>query len=414
MPSDPADPTGPETEGDVLGPLRVGPVAHGGHCVARWQGRVVFVRHALPGESVRVRLTDCSQPAYWRGDAIEVLEAAEGRTTPRCPISGPGGCGGCDFQHADLPTQRALKAAVISEQLSHLAGIELGVEVRPVDEAPGADGFGWRTRMDYIARQGRAHLRRHRSNDLVAVPSGGCPLAVAAQPDPHALAVGTDTSDADEGRPHPDAEEGVDLRIATAASGASTVLLDGHVQAGEAVLTESAAGREWHVDAAGFWQVHPRAADALVEAVLDGLDPQPGERAFDLYCGVGLFSGALVDRGVQVWGVELARRAVDQARANVPRARFTVGRVDRVLRRMPARTDLVVLDPPRSGAGKAVVDAIVARRPRAIAYVACDPAALGRDLGRLRRKGYELVDLVALDLFPHTHHVECVAICRPA
>lgn len=384
------------TAGDLVGPVEVGAVAHGGHCVARLEGRVIFVRHALPGEVVRVRLTDTGHDRYWRGDAVEVLHAAAGRTTPRCPVAGPGLCGGCDWQHATPATQRELKAAVVREQLSHLAGLDVDVQV---EELPGGS-FGWRSRMGYVAHGGQATMRRHRSNDLVAVPSDGCPLAVAEQPAPHALAAGL-------------GEDDHRLDVVTSTASGTTVLVDGRVVSGSPLLVERAAGREWQVAADGFWQGHPHAAQTLVEAVLAGLDPQPGERAFDLYCGVGLFAGPLVDAGILAWGVEVDRRAIDLARTNVPQARFTAGRVDRVLRRLPARTDLVVLDPPRTGAGKDVIDAVAARSPRAIAYVACDPAALGRDLGRLARHGYVLSSLRAFDLFPHTHHVECVAICVP-
>ncbi len=183
-----------------------------------------------------------------------------------------------------------------------------------------------------------------------------------------------------------------------------------HADPGDTEVTEHAAGRDWRLAVDGFWQVHPGAADTLVEAVIDGLRPEPGERAFDLYCGVGLFTGALVDAGVRTWGVEWDRRAITYARGNVPGAKFTAGKVERVLRTLPKRTDLVVLDPPRTGAGKDVVDAVVARRPRAIAYVACDPAALARDLARAARGGYRPTSIRAFDLFPMTHHLEAVAI----
>ena len=182
------------------------------------------------------------------------------------------------------------------------------------------------------------------------------------------------------------------------------------------MVTERAIERDWQVDASGFWQVHPAAADTLAAAVLDGLRPEPGERAFDLFCGVGLFAGALAGRGVQVWGVESYAGAVRRAEHNLADldTRFTVGRVERVLGRLPRRTDLVVLDPPRAGAGRSVIEQVVRRRPRAIAYVACDPAALARDLGTAAGLGYRLDTLRAFDLFPMTHHVECVAILVPA
>jgi tRNA/tmRNA/rRNA uracil-C5-methylase (TrmA/RlmC/RlmD family) len=361
----------------------VGPVAHGGHCVARLAGRVVFVRHALPGERVRIRFTDTGHDAYWRADAYEVLEPSPDRVPRRCPASGPGLCGGCDFQHVSLAGQRRLKAQVLAEQLQRLAGIEWRGEIEAVESPGTEDGLGWRTRMRYqVDAHGRAGLRRHRSHEIQPLPPDGCPIASPATP-----------SVVDRTWP-PDTEilavAGVDLA------------------AGE--VTEHAAGRDWRLAVDGFWQVHPGAADTLVDAVLDGLRPQAGERAFDLYCGVGLFTGALVDAGVRAWGVEGSKGAVAYAHRNVPGARFTAGRVERVIRNLPRRTDLVVLDPPRTGAGKDVVDAVLAREPRAIAYVACDPAALARDLRRAGTRGYRPRSIRGFDLFPMTHHLEAVAI----
>jgi tRNA/tmRNA/rRNA uracil-C5-methylase (TrmA/RlmC/RlmD family) len=178
---------------------------------------------------------------------------------------------------------------------------------------------------------------------------------------------------------------------------------------------------EFRVSGGGFWQVHPGAAEALLDTVLAGLDPRPGEWALDLYCGVGLFAATLAQRlgpGGRVTAVESHATAVSDARHNLsdlPTVRVERGRVDHVLRRLRLRrADLVVLDPPRSGAGKAVVDLLSRVQARRIAYVACDPAALARDLRWFReRGGYGLVDLRAFDLFPMTAHVECVAILGP-
>jgi tRNA/tmRNA/rRNA uracil-C5-methylase (TrmA/RlmC/RlmD family) len=390
--------------GDVIGPVTVGPVAHGGHCVARHEGRVIFVRHALPGETVMITVTDTAQSSYWRGDATAIIDASADRVDPACPIAGPGLCGGCDFQHVAPSAQRRLKADVLSEQLHRLAGLELQVPVEPVPVGRGdggTEGLGWRTRMRYlIDDHGRPGLRAHRSHRVITLPPEGCRIAAPA--------------------------------ISRPADGSSDGELIG-VDAADAVhwlfgadheaITEHAIGRDWRVSGDGFWQVHPAAADLLATTVLDGLRPEAGDTAFDLYCGVGLFSGALVDAGCRVIGVESSRDAVAAARRNLAdvgsRARFHAARVDRALAAprgrsaLPGSVDLVVLDPPRSGAGKRVIDQLVRRRPRAIAYVACDPAALARDLGYLFGQAYQLVSLRAFDLFPMTHHMECVAILRP-
>ena len=249
--------------------------------------------------------------------------------------------------------------------------------------------------------QGRAGLRAHRSHEVIALPPEGCPIA-----DPRTPEV--------TGRDWP---PGVEL-IAAATSTGGTALFEARAARNQPAFAERAAGRDWRVAADGFWQVHPAAAQTLVDAVIDGLEPQPGERAFDLYCGVGLFAGALADAGCQVWGIESSRQAARDARHNLrdvaDRLRLTADRVDRVIAHLPRRVDLVVLDPPRSGAGRAVITHLTSRRPRAIAYVACDPAALARDLGTARDQGYEPISIRAFDLFPMTHHVECVAILIPA
>ena len=373
--------------------VEVGPVAHGGHCVARLDGRVVFVRHALPGERVRIAVTDTTHDSFWRADAVEVLQASPDRVEPRCPVSGPGRCGGCDFQHVSLDGQRRLKAAVLAEQLHRLADIDWDQELEPVITAGTEDGLHWRTRMRYhVDGEGRAGLRRHRSHEIEPLPAGGCPIAHL------------DAPSVTEQTWSPDSE------LLAVAADPGTLLVDGRTEQGSAEITEHAVGRDWRLAADGFWQGHPGAAATLVEAVVGGLGPRAGERALDLYCGVGLFAGALVDAGVRTWGVEWSRPAIAHARRNVPGARFTAGKVERVLRTLPKRTDLVVLDPPRTGAGKDVVDAVLARRPRAIAYVACDPAALARDLRRAGLGGYRPTSIRAFDLFPMTHHLEAVAI----
>jgi len=340
----------------------VGPVAHGGHCVVRLpapESRVVFVRHAVPGERVVLEITEGTEgDRFWRGDAVEVLEPSPDRVAAPCPVAGPGLCGGCDFQHVSLARQRALKADVVREQLARLAGLDLDVMVEPV---PGdVAGLRWRTRQRYaVLPDGRRGMRKHRSHEVV--PVDDC-LLEASEPPAHSV-LGHDFSVADD----------------------------------------------------GFWQVHPGAPQVLVETVLDLLGPRAGESALDLYAGVGLFSRFLLDavgEGGDVVAVEGDATACAHARANLgDGAAVESGPVQRVLASAYDRPfDLVVLDPPREGAKRRVVEQVVARTPRAVAYVACDPAALARDVAIFAEHGYRLDRLRAFDLFPMTHHVECVAL----
>jgi tRNA/tmRNA/rRNA uracil-C5-methylase (TrmA/RlmC/RlmD family) len=380
----------------------VGPVAHGGHCVARHDGRVVFVRHALPGERVRAVVTEGHETsAYWRADAVEVLAASPDRVAPPCPWSGPGRCGGCDWQHATPSAQRDLKATVVAEALHLLAGLDREVEVEAV--AGDQDGLGWRTRVNWaVAADGTAGLHPHRSHQVV--PVDRCRIA-------HPLV----SEEGVTARSWPGVRS-VEVAVSTS-TGERLVRPDGR---GPGFLTESAAGREFRVTGGGFWQVHPGAADVLVAAVLAGLEPRDGEAALDLYCGVGLFAAALagpLGPHGRITAVESDRGAVEDARHNLAdfgRVRIERGRVDHVLRRLRlGRADLVVLDPPRSGAGRPVVRMLARVRARRISYVACDPAALARDLRWFAEEGYRLRDLRAFDLFPMTHHVECVATLEP-
>ncbi|WP_341729798.1 class I SAM-dependent RNA methyltransferase [Brooklawnia sp.] len=372
----------------------LGKIAHGGHCVAHLDGRVVFVRHGIPGEQVRVRIIDDSKPRFWWGEVAEVLEPSTDRVTPPCPVAGR--CGGCDFQHISIARQRELKAQVIAEQLQRLAGLDVDVTVQPMT---GDDqGLGWRTRMRYLVRDHRVGLRAWRSDELVELPSGGCRIAHPGGPtDLLALA----TRDGD-------------LQVVVADDGCTVLGPDGKVLAGSEIVTQHVRGRAFRVRADGFWQVHPDAAEVLTAAVLEGLAPKAGERVVDLYCGCGLFAGALVDAGCRVTGIEASRSAIELARQNVPQARFFATRMEQAGSRLPETADLIVLDPPRTGAGAGVVKRLAQLDARAIAYVACDPAALARDLATFAKLGYQLDSLRAFDLFPMTHHVECVAILRPA
>ncbi|QDO88472.1 class I SAM-dependent RNA methyltransferase [Ornithinimicrobium ciconiae] len=399
--------------------VEVGPVAHGGHCVARHHGQVLFVRHTLPGERVRAVVTEIGpRGRFLRADAVEVLEAAPGRVERPCPWSGPGLCGGCDWQHVDLTAQRALKRAVILEQFSRLADLDLtahlGREVE-VEAVPGdRDGLGWRTRVEFAVDQdGRPGLRRHRSHDIVPVDT--CLIA-----DPRVLGTGVLETI------HP-GSTAVDVIVPSVGEPVVVEVPDGPVpvvreRVALSALTPPVGDLELEVSARGFWQVHPGAARTFVSTVLDWLAPQPGERALDLYAGVGVFAAALARRvGPQgmVTAIEGDRVATEHARDNLAASGWVEvvrDRVDRATRRLVragSTVDLVVLDPPRTGAGRQVCRDLAALRPRAIGYVACDPAALARDVGYLAEQGYTLTDLRAFDAFPMTHHMELVAVLHP-
>ena len=413
-------PSAPQA-GDVL-ELTVGEAVHGGWCVSRQDdtGQAVFVRHALPGERVRATVT---QPTarFARADATEILQPSADRVVPPCRYAGPGRCGGCDWQHVSLAAQRQLKAAVIRQQLRRIAGLDADVLV----ESIGADddGFGWRTAVSFaVDRDGAAGLHKHRSHEIV--PIDRCLIA-------HELVTGADVTS----KRWPGAQSvevavvprtgEVGVLVTGRPAGLPEVVADSVQVAsrshrrtpvrGRGYLTEHAAGRDWRVSLGGFWQVHPAAADRLAEDVLMALDPGPGAHALDLYCGAGLFAGVLaqaVGPAGTVLAVEHDAAAARDARRNLrswPWVRVRHGDAAAVL----ARTDLsevslVVLDPPRTGVARPVIEALCAG-PRRMAYVSCDPATLARDLRLLLDGGFELTGLRGYDAFPMTHHVECLA-----
>ena len=396
--------------------VEIGPVAHGGHCVARHEGRVVFVRHALPGEEVVVEVTEDPGGGFCRADAVEVLSAAEGRVEPPCPLAemsrGLDRCGGCDWQHATGEVQRELKSAVVTEQLQRLAGLDWPVQVR---ELPGGL-LRWRTRARLVAdRSGRAGFRAHRSHRVI--PIDDCPITAEGALD-----------DVTSRRWRPAAEIGV------AADSAGEV----HVTAtdrkprrrggtptarqvsGSGVAREVVAERSFDVAAQGFWQVHAAAPETFSDVVARLASVPEGGVAWDLYGGVGLFAAPLAEQAGtdgHVLLVESSRSAVADAQENL--AEFAqvaclAGKVERMLTDDTlSDPDVVVLDPPRKGAGREVVEAIAARRPSRIVHVACDPAALGRDIGLYADNGYRMTALEAYDAFPMTHHVETIALLEP-
>ena len=436
--------------------LDVGPVAHGGHCVARHEGRVVFVRHAIPGEKVRARLTDAGDGAkFWRADVVEVLEASPDRVehfwrpadSLRAWGHGHPPVGGAEFGHITLARQRSLKADVLAEQLTRLAGFEQvpsvwtgGVEAVG-ETGDGGTGLGWRTRASFsVTPAGRLGMHAHRSDHIIPVRE--MPLASEAinalrlwDLDLQGVERVEVAAPANGSRPlvllapAPGTKEkrlrAIAADVPAEASVAAFDPLTEQVTQlrGRTWVQESAVGHEYRVTGEGFWQIHRDAPGTLVGAVTEFLEQgdflHPGAVVADLYAGAGLFTAVLADAVGEtgsVLSVEGAPGTSRDARKNLhsaPQVEVVQGRVERVLRQKPRSFDALLLDPPRAGAGKAVVGQLVESQPRAIAYVSCDPASFARDLGYFRRSGWQLTGLRAFDLYPHTHHFETVALLTP-
>ena len=430
-----ADGSGPFTVGQDV-EVTIEDVAQGGWCVARPEGLpVMFVRHTLPGERVVARVTEVTSK-FARADAVDILVPSADRVGAPCPHARPGGCGGCDWQHASLGAQRALKGSVITQQLRRLAGIERQVMVEALPEEKQDDeaaGLGWRTRVQFaVDRDGVAGLRGHRSHRVIDI--GDCLIAHQAV---RGLDVpGDDWSGATmvevavggaesaenfavtvvEESAHGQRGTGGGNRNRRNASGRRSRPKRTLVE-GRPYLAERAAGRIWQVGADGFWQVHPAAADTFSAAVTAALQPQPGDTALDLYSGAGLFAGVvapLVGPHGSVVAIESDPAAVRNARQNLGDYPWVTVKQSDVAAAAAGEglpvARLVIADPPRAGLAREVVDHLTADgTAERFAYVSCDPATLARDLALLIAGGWRLEDLRAFDAFPMTHHVECVA-----
>ena len=369
--------------------VELGPVAHGGHVVARHEGRVIFVRHGIPGELVIVEVTGVSKN-FARGDVIEVLVPSEHRVEPPCRFAKE--CGGCDFQHIDVAQQRNLKKAVIIEQFARLAKRDVEVEVIDLGQHT-----GWRTRMRYaVDAEGHVGLCGAKSHDVVRLDK--CVIAHdGIQP------------------PRGNFSHTSEIEMAISSEGEIRGFRDGRLDDdlsnGSSSITEMVHGTRFNIDPKGFWQVHPRAASMFVNTLLEFAQMKPGDHVLDLYGGAGLFAAFALEEvgpGGRVELVDSTATSVRDAARNFPVLKAHVGEVLRVLRSLK-RADVILLDPPRTGAGRPVLEQIAKLKPSRVVYVACDPAALARDVATFAELGYELAELRAFDAFPMTHHVEQIA-----
>ncbi|MFN4000553.1 class I SAM-dependent RNA methyltransferase [Microcella sp.] len=395
--------------------LTVDKIAHGGIAVGRLDGRVVFVSDAIPGETVRARVSDDRKKSFWRADAVEVLQASEHRrehvwSAAAIDRDPRGRAGGAEFGHIALAHQRELKRQVLAESLQRMAGIESDVVVEPLPGDPAVNGLGWRTRIRlHVDDQGRLGPMASRSHSVIPVQD--VPLATAA---------------VQAATPFAERFLGLGTLDVIAPTTSDPRLVIGEQK--PTVIRELVGDREFQLDDTGFWQVHRAAPVALTRAVHEAIDPalfDPRAENLDLYGGVGLLAAAVADRfgpDTRITSVESDERATDHASENLAEwlgASAETGRVDRWLRELDAGASAadrdrlaaatIVLDPPRSGAGSDVMTVLGRLAPAQLVYVACDPVALARDVALAAEAGYRLARIRAFDLFPHTHHVEAVA-----
>lgn len=378
-------------------------IAHGGHFIARHLGAVIFVRHAIPGEEVEIEITSTGS-SFNRADVVKVVSASSDRVSAPCQFAHRAGCGGCDFQHISLERQRQLKSEVITEQFSRIAKKEVNVQVEEVDGA-----LGYRTRFTAVTtRDGALGFRQARSNKVV--PVSDCRIL---QPELKYQELSNRKWKGD-----------LQVEVSMSSTGERTIATgytrdESPVRTSEGpdIATYLVNDFPLEVSQRSFWQSHKRAPHVLTEAVLKYAEIKVGDQVLDLYGGVGLFTSQaieLVGESGRIDLVEGSKSATGDALRNFAEHAHVgihTGDVEKILPRF-SKADVIILDPPREGAGKNVVQSMVSLKPRAIVYVACDPAALARDSAYLENSGYELADIRAFDLFPMTQHIESVALFK--
>ena len=384
--------------------LTVGAPANGGSCVARQDGRVVFVRYALPGERVRVRVT-ADRGSYWHAETIEVIDPSDDRRVPLCPIAGVEGAGCCDLAFVEPEAGRALKAEVVANQLARLGGYQWS----GIAQALSATGpTGWRTRIRLdVGADGRAGFHRYHSDELVAdlncgqLPAGMTDGLAAFQWPPGAhVHVVVD----DDGRRHV-------LCTRRGRRRTSTEVVEGSYHG-----VQRAGRHSWRVPVTAFWQAHRDAALVYSELISDWAQPSAGMTAWDLYGGVGAFAAVLADavgesgRVVTVDSSRAASQAAQAAFADLPQVRVVTDSVRRAVSAERCSADVAVLDPPRGGAGRDVVDLLAGAGVPRVVHIGCEAASFARDIGLYRRHGYLVNEIRVFDSFPLTHHSECVAL----
>jgi tRNA/tmRNA/rRNA uracil-C5-methylase (TrmA/RlmC/RlmD family) len=394
--------------------LDTGAPANGGSCVAHHDGRVVFVRYALPGERVRVRVT-ADRGSYWHAEVIEVIEPSADRTAPLCPIAGVDGAGCCDLAFAVPQAARVLKAQVVANQLARLGGHHWSGPESGAEPLSDAGPTGWRTRVRLdVGGDGRPGFHRYHSDALVTdlrcgqLPAGmldGLAQAPSGAdwPPGAQLHVAVD----DDGQRHVVCSTRQGRRTATT------------VVQGSYHAVQRVGRRSWRVPVTAFWQAHRDAARVYSGLVADWAQPGAGMTAWDLYGGAGVFAAELADavgesgRVLTIDTSRAATRAAREALLDLPQVEVITDSVRRALagqQMRASRADVAVLDPPRSGAGREVVDLLAAAGVPRVVHIGCEAASFARDIGLYRGHGYAVEKIKVFDAFPLTHHTECVAL----
>jgi len=403
--------------------LKLEKFAYGGDVMGRLDdGRALFVPFGLPGERVRVRLIE-EKKHFARGQLLEVLEESPQRINPKCVHFGE--CGGCHYQHLPYQDQLSVKTEILIDQLERIG--KLGnPPVRQMVASPNPWNY-------------RNHVQFHLTAD-------GKPGNIFSLPEGEGVGVKAITEchlpekTIDELWPQLEFEPGAPFTRVSLRAGVNDDLMlileseipdppemeleagisvvhltdgDALVMAGNDHVLMQILGRVFRVSAASFFQVNTLMAEKMVEYLLERLVITRSTNILDVYCGAGIFSAFMAEKCGQLTGIEISASACDDYIVNLDEfdnAALYQDDAVAVIPQLEAKQDIVLVDPPRAGLDKRVLDGIAHLNPGVIAYVSCDPATLARDTARLIKGGYHLVEVTPFDLFPQTYHIESISI----
>lgn len=403
-------------------------LVYGGDAMGRLpDGRAVFVPYALPGEQVRLRLTD-QKRNFARGELVEVITPAPERTQPCCGATTA--CGGCHYAHMTYAAQLRYKTAILRDQFQRIAGI---ADPPVADIVPSPQEWRYRNTVQFhLAPDGKLGFLAPASHTVIPVED--CPLCVPAITE---MLPQLDFSDPDGGAP-PGLER---IELRAGAGDEIMLVLDSNspippeftvdlpinavfvgpggfeenaplVLSGDEYIVFEAAGRAFRVSAGSFFQVNLPQAENMLRYLLDHLPLKPDTQLLEVYAGVGLFSAFLAPKVARLAAVESAPSAVDDFAANLDEfdnVEVYNGLAEEVLPSLEMKPDVVLVDPPRAGIAIPALDALVSMQAPFLAYLSCDPATLARDAKRLQAAGYRLANVQPFDMFPQTYHIESIS-----
>ena len=380
--------------GDIL-TLYIGNIANGGHFVARHDNQIIFVRHAISGETAKVKIT-ATNSKFAFGDAVEILQSSKDRVPPPCQYSHPEGCGGCDFQHINYRAQSGLKKEVLKDQFQRITKIDISPDI--VTSNP-PNGLHWRSRLNLaISENKKVGLRAHKSNTVIEIDK--CMIAL------------NEINKSDIFTKNWDNEE--NLKISCSSTNEINVSQFENNILGPDKLTENVDKNTYTISPKSFWQSHINAPSLLLQQVMREANIKQDEIVCDLYGGVGLFTlpiSKLIGKNGQVHLIEMNDTCIEDANImfkHIDNIYIHHGTVEQKLGSVKS-IDTIILDPPRNGVSKQVINQIIEKKPNTIVYVSCSPSTLARESKVLLENKYILSNIVGLDLFPMTHHIESVA-----